>query len=119
MNMNATKMAAAANRASELMKSLANPHRLLMVCQLIDGEHSVGELAEILGVRDTTASQHLALLRKDGIVTPRRDGQTIWYSISSMPVRQVVETLYRLYCPDAETCQNDPKEYQNGENPDA
>ena len=81
------------------MKSLSNPHRLLIVCQLIEGERSVTELAEFLGIRGTTVSQHLALMRKDGIVSPRRDGQTIWYSISSESARKVLETLYLLYCP--------------------
>ena len=78
-------MQAAADQASDLLKALANRHRLLIVCQLIDGERSVGELAEFLGLRDSTVSQHLALLRKDGLVTSRRDGQTIWYSIASDP----------------------------------
>ena len=95
-------MASAAGHASDLMKSLANPHRLLIVCQLIDGERSVNELAEFLGIRGTTVSQHLALLRKDGIVSPRRDGQTIWYSISSESARTILETLYLLYCPKSE-----------------
>jgi len=99
MDMNAQTMIAAAGKASELLKSLSNRHRLLIVCQLINGERSVGELAEFLDIRDTTVSQHLALLRKDGIVTTRRDGQTIWYSIVSDPARQILETLYRLYCP--------------------
>ena len=70
-------MNVAAEQASELLKSLANRHRLLIVCQLIEGERSVGELAEFLGIRDSTVSQHLALLRKDGVVATRRDGQTI------------------------------------------
>lgn len=91
-------MSIAAERASGLLKSLANRHRLLIVCQLIEGEHSVGELAEFLGIRDSTVSQHLTLLRKDGIVATRRDGQTIWYSISSVPAREVIETLYKAYC---------------------
>ena len=91
-------MTEAAERASELLKSLANRHRLLIVCQLIDGERSVGDLASFLGVRDSTVSQHLALLRKDDIVAARRDGQTIWYSIASHPARAVIETLYRIFC---------------------
>ncbi len=97
-------MSVAAEQASELLKSLANRHRLLIVCQLIDGEHSVGELAAFLGIRDSTVSQHLALLRKDGVVTARRDGQTVWYSISSAPAREVLETLYRVYCGPQPLC---------------
>lgn len=91
-------MRAAATQAGELLKALSNPHRLLIVCQLIDGERSVGQLAKFLGIRDSTVSQHLALLRKDALVAARRDGQTIWYSISSAPARELLETLYRVYC---------------------
>jgi DNA-binding transcriptional ArsR family regulator len=91
-------MQAAADRASELLKALANRHRLLIVCQLVEGERSVGELAAFLGIRDSTVSQHLALLRKDGLVAARRDGQTIWYSISSPPARELLEALYCIYC---------------------
>lgn len=88
----------AAGRASELLKSLANRHRLLILCQLIEGERPVGELAAFLGVRDSTVSQHLALLRKDGLVETRRDGQTIYYSIASTEAKTLLETLYSLYC---------------------
>lgn len=91
-------MAAKAEEAAELLKSLANRHRLLIVCQLIGGERSVGELAEFLGIRDSTVSQHLALLRKDGIVATRREGQTIYYAIGSAPARAILETLYGIYC---------------------
>jgi ArsR family transcriptional regulator, virulence genes transcriptional regulator len=103
MKVEAITMHAAADEASELLKALANRHRLLIICQLIDAERSVGQLAEFLGIRDSTVSQHLALLRKDGLVAARRDGQTIWYSISSGPARELVETLYRVYCAPAAT----------------
>ena len=91
-------MLAAADEASGLLKALANRHRLIIICQLIDKERSVGELAELLSTRDSTVSQHLALLRKDGLVTARRDGQTIWYAIGSPQARELVQTLYRVYC---------------------
>ncbi len=91
-------MRAAADDASELLRALANRHRLLILCRLVDRESSVGELAAALDVRDSTVSQHLALLRKDELVRTRRDGQTIWYSISSAPARAVLQTLYRSYC---------------------
>ena len=91
-------MASAADAASGLLKALAHRHRLIIICQLIDRERSVGELAALLKARDSTVSQHLALLRKDGLVTARRDGQTNWYSISSNQARELVRTLYRLYC---------------------
>jgi len=101
MQIQPSLMNAAANRASELLKSLANRHRLLILCQLIEGERPVGELAAFLGVRDSTVSQHLALLRKDGLVETRRDGQTIYYSIASPEAKRVLETLYALYCAPA------------------
>ncbi|MGJ4889498.1 ArsR/SmtB family transcription factor [Bradyrhizobium sp. HKCCYLS3077] len=91
-------MEAAADQASDLLKALSNRHRLLIICQLVDVERSVGELAASLGLRDSTVSQHLALLRKDGLVIARRDGQTIYYSISSEPAREVLKTLYQVYC---------------------
>ncbi|MHB8886469.1 MAG: ArsR/SmtB family transcription factor [Methylovirgula sp.] len=91
-------MVARAEDAAELLKALANRHRLLIICQLIETERSVGELAEFLGIRDSTVSQHLALLRRDGLVIARRDGQTIWYSIGSAPARAVLESLYGIYC---------------------
>ena len=101
MKMNIDVMEAAADSASDLVKALANRHRLLIVCQLIDGERSVGDLAEFLGLRDSTVSQHLALLRKDGLVTARRDAQTIYYSIASDPAREILTALYRVYCTPA------------------
>ncbi len=91
-------MESAADQASELLKALSNRHRLLIICQLIDGEHSVGELAAFLDLRDSTVSQHLALLRKDGLVSARRDAQTIYYSIASEPAREVLKTLYQVFC---------------------
>ena len=96
--MNIDVMEAAADRASDLLKALSNRHRLLIICQLIDGERSVGDLAEFLGLRDSTVSQHLALLRKDGLVSARRDAQTIYYSIASDPAREILTTLYHVYC---------------------
>jgi ArsR family transcriptional regulator, virulence genes transcriptional regulator len=104
MNISVEAMQVAADQASDLLKALANRHRLMIICQLIDAERSVGELAAFLGIRDSTVSQHLALLRKDGLVASRRDGQTIWYQISSGPAREVVKTLYRVYCSQAPTC---------------
>jgi DNA-binding transcriptional ArsR family regulator len=104
MKINCNDMHTAADEASNLLKALSNRHRLLIVCQLIEKERSVGELAALLDIRDSTVSQHLALLRKDGVVTARRDGQTIWYSIGSEPARELVSTLYRVYCEPAEAC---------------
>jgi DNA-binding transcriptional ArsR family regulator len=98
MKIDSEIMERAADEASNLLKALSNRHRLLIICQLIDGERSVGELAEFLSLRDSTVSQHLALLRKDGLVSARRDAQTIFYSIASEPARDVLKTLYQAYC---------------------
>ena len=87
-------MEAAADQASNLLKALSNRHRLLLMCQLTEAEHSVGELAECLNLRDSTVSQHLALLRKDGLVSARRNAQTIHYSIASEPAREILRMLY-------------------------
>ncbi len=98
------QMAQAAERASELLKSLANRHRLLILCQLTEGERSVGDLAAFLGLRDSTVSQHLSLLRRDGLVRARRDAQTIWYSVSSPEARRLLETLFEIYCKPVSIC---------------
>ena len=94
-------MQASAGEAEELLKAIANRHRLMILCRLIDGERSVGELADLVSLRVSTMSQHLALLRRDGLVSARRDGQTIWYAISSTPARKLLETLYNIYCSPA------------------
>jgi DNA-binding transcriptional ArsR family regulator len=101
MKIQINNMLDAADQASALLKALANRHRLIIICQLSEKERSVGELAALLNIRDSTVSQHLALLRKDGLVAARRDGQTIWYSISSIPARELVGALYRAYCAPA------------------
>lgn len=102
MKIDPLRMDAAAGEAIELLKALSNRQRLLILCQLLDGERSVGQLAAFLAARDSNVSQHLALLRKDGLVVPRREGQTIWYRIASAPARAVVETLWSAYCQPAD-----------------
>ncbi len=97
-------MQAAADQASELLKSLANRHRLLILCQLLESERSVGELVDFLGIRDTVVSQHLALLRKDGLVATRREGQTIRYDIASAPAARILAALAEIYCAPAAIC---------------
>lgn len=98
MKIKMVDMLAAADEASGLLKALANRHRLIIVCQLVEQERSVGDLAALLQLRDSTVSQHLALLRKDGLVKGRRDGQTVWYSIGDPAARELVMTLSRVYC---------------------
>ena len=89
---------ASANEASNLLKCLANPHRLMVVCHLMDGAKSAGELAELVGIGQSNASQHLGQLRAHGLVTTQREAQTIYYSIASAPARQVLEVLYQHFC---------------------
>ncbi len=81
-----------------LLKVLANQHRLMIVSTQIDGERSVGALARMLGGREILASQHLGLLRRDGVVAARRDGQTICYGLQSGQARALVETMSNLFC---------------------
>lgn len=102
MKIDPEAMKQGADMASELLKSLSNRYRLLILCRLSDGEHSVGQLAEFLGIRDSTVSQHLALLRRDKVIAARRDGQTIWYRIESEPARKIVSTLYESFCSTAD-----------------
>jgi DNA-binding transcriptional ArsR family regulator len=77
---------------------MANAKRLLVLCHLIEGERSVGELAEVAGLSQSALSQHLGKMRLQGLVTTRRDAQTIYYSVASEAVRAVLRTLYGLYC---------------------
>lgn len=90
-----------ADQAVDLLKALASRNRLMILCQLVEGERSVGELAELLDLRDTVVSQHLGLLRRDGLVAPRRDGQTIYYSLRGETAGKVIATLYDIYCAPA------------------
>lgn len=87
-----------AEMASRLLKSLANERRLLILCHLIKGEKSVGELEKLVGLSQSALSQHLARLRKESLVSTRREAQTIFYSVASSEARTVLATLYELYC---------------------
>ena len=84
--------------ASRLLTAMGNPKRLLVLCNMLDGEKSVGELADIAGLSSAALSQHLGKMRALSLIKPRRDGQTIYYSIAGREVRSVLETLYRLFC---------------------
>ncbi len=87
-----------ADAAGQLLKVLANPDRLLLLCQLSQGERNVSELEAQLGIQQPTLSQQLAVLRREGLVETRRDGKQIFYRISSPAALAVIETLYRLFC---------------------
>lgn len=91
-------MRAHADEAIALLKAIGSPNRLMLLCQLQGGERSVGELAAALGLAQTVVSQHLSLLRRDGVVSGRRDGQSILYRIGDERVRTLMETLFQLFC---------------------
>lgn len=87
-----------AEEASRVLTAMANPKRLLVLCNLLEGEKSVGALAEAVGLAQAALSQHLGKMRALGLVETRRDGQTIYYRLASAEVQAILETLYRLYC---------------------
>lgn len=86
-----------AKRASEFLKALAHEGRLVILCNLVDGERSVGELEKLLGARQAAVSQQLARLRHEGLVKGRREGKTIYYSLGDPKVRLLVESLHALF----------------------
>lgn len=91
-------MRAAADLACGLMKVLANPDRLLILCQLSQGEKRVGELEEMLGIVQPTLSQQLTVLREAQLVSTRREGKHIHYRLSSPQALAVMQTLYQQFC---------------------
>lgn len=92
----------AAGQAVSALKVLANEDRLLLLCQLSQGEMSVGDLEEALGIHQPTLSQQLGVLRGEGVVDTRRDGKRIFYSVADARLLQVLAVLYDLYCPRSE-----------------
>lgn len=87
-----------AGQVVTLLKVIGNPDRLLLLCQMLQGEYSVGELETLLDIQQPTLSQQLGVLRNEGIVATRRDGKYIYYSVSHPHVQVILETLHRLYC---------------------
>jgi DNA-binding transcriptional ArsR family regulator len=87
-----------AKRASEFLKALAHESRLMILCILAEGEKSVSELERDLGLRQPTVSQQLARLRADGLVSTRRDGKVIYYSLASEEARTVIGAIYDVFC---------------------
>ena len=87
-----------AGKASTLLGAMSNEKRLMILCQLVKRERSVNELAELLNAPQSTISQHLALLRREGFVQARRDAQTQFYSLAGNEARAILETLQALYC---------------------
>ncbi|QCY15492.1 transcriptional regulator [Pseudomonas sp. MPC6] len=92
-------MRIAAGEATSVLRALSNEDRLLLLCQMSQGEMSVGELENSLDIRQPTLSQQLGVLRTEGMVTTRRDGKRIYYSVADPKVLTLLATLYELYCP--------------------
>jgi ArsR family transcriptional regulator, virulence genes transcriptional regulator len=94
----AKQLTAKAVEATRLLTALANESRLAILCQLVEGERSVGQLVEAVGLTQSALSQHLAKLRAAGIVTTRRNAQTIYYRLASKDAGSVMQTLAEIYC---------------------
>jgi DNA-binding transcriptional ArsR family regulator len=101
-NVDVDRMGEHAREASEFLKALAHETRLMILCDLLRGEKSVGELEAPLSRRQSTVSQQLARLRLEGLVSARRDGRTMYYSIASDRARSIIGALYTSFCaPDS------------------
>jgi DNA-binding transcriptional ArsR family regulator len=96
--MNLGELQTRALRATGLLKAMSNPVRLLVLCQLAESEKSVGELERVVDVSQSALSQHLALLRSRGLVTSRRSGQTILYSLAGREAPALLAALYEVFC---------------------
>jgi len=92
------ELAEHAESAASLVKAMANSHRLLVLCALADGELSVGALNELIPLSQSALSQHLAVLREDGLVQTRREAQTIYYSVAEGPALDVLRVLQSHFC---------------------
>ena len=97
-NIDLADMHQAADQACRLMKVLANADRLMLLCQLAQGEKCVSELEALLGIVQPTLSQQLTVLRNEELVTTRREGKNIYYQISSPEALAVMQVLYNTYC---------------------
>ncbi len=99
LRLNVAAMHSGAAEATAVLRVLANEDRLLLLCELSQGEKSVGELEELLDLHQPTLSQQLGVLRTEGLVETRRDGKRIYYSVADRKVLTLLKTLYDLYCP--------------------
>ncbi|MBB4187575.1 sulfite-sensing transcriptional repressor BigR [Sinorhizobium terangae] len=91
-------MSERAGDAAALLKTLANQNRLMIICTLVEGEHSVGKLEEMLGIHQPTLSQQLTVLRESGIVATRRDAKQIFYRLAEDKAARLVIALYEIFC---------------------
>lgn len=85
-------------KAVQLLKQLGNEDRLLLLCQLSQGEYNVGQLEELLDIHQPTLSQQLGVLRRAGLVDTRKEGKQIYYTVADAKALAVIKTLYQLYC---------------------
>ncbi|MFN3207535.1 MAG: ArsR/SmtB family transcription factor [Roseovarius sp.] len=92
------KMMKNAQRASNFLKAISHEGRLMILCHLASGEKSVTELEDLLSARQAAVSQQLTRLRLEGLVTPRREGKAIYYSLADDRPRQIMEVVYDLFC---------------------
>ncbi len=93
-------MVKSATSASNFLKAISHEGRLMILCHLVSGEKTVTELEELLSLRQAAVSQQLSRLRLEGLVTPRRDGKTIYYSLTDEKPRRILEVVYDLFCKD-------------------
>ena len=96
--MNVKDLETACGSATALLKAMSNPRRLMILCHLLDGEKSADEIERLVGLRQSAMSQHLARLRREGLVRTRREGQSIFYALAAEEPREVIGVLYRLFC---------------------
>ncbi len=87
-----------AHKASDLLGAMANTSRLMILCRLADGERSVSDLQPLIGLSQSALSQHLAVLRRRHLVRTRREGQSIYYSLSSGEAASIIQTLHEQFC---------------------
>ena len=99
-NMNFVAVQENAKSGSRILKAMANERRLIILCYLSEGERSVGELEELIGISQSALSQHLARLRKDGLVVPRRSSQNVFYSLYGDEARLIIGLLQELVSQD-------------------
>ena len=92
------EMKANARQATAFLKSIGHEQRLLILCQLSTGERSVGDLAATLGLRQPTVSQHLARMKAEGLLTDRREGTSVYYSVQQTEILPIIEALYGVFC---------------------
>lgn len=92
------RMIANAQQAANFLKAISHEGRLMILCHLASGEKSVTELEDLLSARQSAVSQQLTRLRLEGLVTPRREGKTIYYSLTDERPKQIMEVVYNLFC---------------------